>query len=180
MKRATYLFPVVILSIVILMIGCGQDQPQPQANAPSQPGAPAPAPTSTPVPIAEAVPQVQEQLKTIFANVQKWKAAGHRYADLNSKVAISDGLVPKEMISETGLMNVFGGPADISLAPPNAGVPDTFLVLFSGVPNEACVKLAFPTPPNYLVYAGDYMKTAPSEAQAKTLCTTGNMWFVAK
>lgn len=179
MKRATYLFPVLILSMAILATSCSQEGPQPAAT-PSQPTAAAPSPKSTVMPTAEAVPLTKDHLKALAASLKQWKASGHKYADINNQRAISDGLVPKEMVGEKGLVNLFGGPADISLAPANAGVPDTFLVLFSGVPNDACVKLAFPAPDGFVVYAGDFLKTATSEAQANSLCTTGNMWFVAK
>jgi len=176
MKRATYLLPGLVLAITILATSCTQEAPPPTAQ--SQPGAPGPAPTTV-IP-ADSVPLTKEQLKTIATNVKRWKAAGHSYSELNKKRAIDDGLVPKEMIRENGLVHLFGGPADIGAAPANAGVPDTFYVLFSGVPNDLCVKLAFPATDNFLVYAGNFLKTATSEEQAKSLCTTGNLWFIAK
>lgn len=177
MKRATYLIPVLIMSIAVLMTSCSQEATQPQP--PTQAGGPAPTPKPF-VPPADAVPQTVEQLKTILANVKKWKAAGHNYPDLNKNVAMSEGLLPREMITENGPMHLFGGPADISAAPPNTGIPNTFVVLYSGVPNDDCVKLTFPAPENFVVFAGEYLKTATSEQQAKSLCTTGNIWFVAK
>ncbi|HVQ39777.1 MAG TPA: type 4 pilus major pilin, partial [Pyrinomonadaceae bacterium] len=128
----------------------------------------------------EDQPQTTAQLKAIFSNAKNWKAAGHNYSELNRARAIADGVVPAEMIIHNGIQNLFGGPVDIGPAPAHTGIPDTFLVLFSGVPNADCVKLAFPAPDGFVAYAGDYLRIAASEDQARSLCTTGNMWFVAK
>lgn len=177
MKRATYLFPVLILAIAILATGCSGDEAPPPTTE-SQPGTAAPAPSA--VSSADRVPLTREQLKTIATSVKKWKAAGHSYADLNRKRATDDGLVPIEMVTENGLTHLFGGPADIGAAPANVGIPDTFYLLFSGVPSESCVQLTWPPNDGYIVFPGTWMKTATSEEQAKSLCTTGNIWFVAK
>lgn len=174
MKRAIYLSPLLFLAISILVTSCSQGGPE------SQPNTTTPSSNSTNVPSAESVPKTIEQLKAIISNAKRWKAAGHSYADLNFRRAIADDLLPKEMVDRDGIRNLFGGPVDIGPAPETVGVPDTFLVVFSGVPNESCVKLAFPANDNFIVYAGTYQKTPASEEQAKSLCTTGNMWFVAK
>lgn len=129
---------------------------------------------------SEDQPKTTEQLSVIARNAKKWKADGHNYSELNRTRAIADGLIPLEMIINGGIQNLFGGPVDISPAPLSAGIPDTFLVLFSGVPNDECVKLAFPPPNDFVVYAGNFLKLAGSEEEARSLCTTGNMWFIAK
>jgi hypothetical protein len=128
----------------------------------------------------EDEPTTTAQLRTVLTRVKKWKAEGHNYSELNPNRAIADDLIPAEMIIHNKLQNLFGGPVDITAAPANNVMPYTFLLLFSGVPDEDCVNLAFPPNDDFLVYAGDYRRIASSLEHAKLLCTTGNMWFVAR
>jgi len=129
---------------------------------------------------ADNVKKTSEQLRAILKNVKLWKAQGHNYTELNQSRALTDGLFPGEMVSNGLIRNSFGGPVDISFAPPTATNADTFLLVFSGVPDEDCAKLCFPAVNGFTVYAGTFQKAPASKDQAKSLCTTGNMWFVAR
>lgn len=129
----------------------------------------------------ERVNKASREINALIANVKRWKEKGHSYQELNRQRALDDGLFPGEMIDPNRLpKNAWGGAVDIAPAPANMG--DTFLIVFSGIPHEECVRLSFPINNNYKVYAGTFIETSvpASEEQARSLCLTGNMWFVAR
>jgi hypothetical protein len=138
----------------------------------------------TPEPASSAAGRVGEaarQLQSLVGNVKAWGAKGNGFESLGVKRALADGLFPAGMLRPDGVpANPWGGPVDVGPAPPAMG--DTFLVVFSGVPDEECVRLSLTPSASYKVYAGTFLDTSsPADAEAaKSLCATGNMWFVAK
>lgn len=153
-------------------------------RAPEAPALPAAAAAPPPSPSSSSsghAGEAAQELNSLVANIKAWGAKGNAYKGLDVKRVKDEGLFPSEMLRPDGSpVNPWGGAVAVDPAPPAMG--ETFLVVFSGVPGEECVRLSVTPSASYKVLAGTFSESSSpaDERAAKSLCTTGNMWFVAK
>src|SRR5438128_1582829 len=171
-------FQLILLGVLaaISTPGCstkGPENSNNQASTNVPPSNIGPGNTSLAPPSPENVRKSIEQITAIIDNTKRWKAQGHSYGELNPQRAVSDGVIPKDMIqSDGGIVNPWGGAASLG---PNPEGANSFYILFSAVPAADCVQLALQGKNSFEVRAGNWGGAAANEAEAKGNCVTGNI-----
>jgi hypothetical protein len=161
---------LLLLTIIIGTASCSSTHPRAATTPATDSGGP---------PSPEKVEQAVQQITTIINNARRWKADKHSYKELDTRRAIADGLVPKEMLNPSGEMhNPWDGAASIEPSPLPG--PESFTIVFSSVPNRDCVQIALQARGKFTVFAGKWGPNyeARGEARATDYCTNGNMWFL--
>lgn len=165
--------PLVLALGSFAVFGCSDKTSKPGETA----SATAPASTSATTPSQEKVKAAIDELTAIMNNAKEWKARGHNYNELSRNRAIADGIFPKQMLNESGgVVNPWGGAATIDPVPSR----NAFCVVFSHIPAPDCVQLYTQGKSLFAVHAGSFGTEPANEQEAKSLCETGNMWFMPK
>jgi hypothetical protein len=117
-----------------------------------------------------------DQIATVIDEIKLWKLNGHDYGLLSNKRAIADGLIPPEVVADENNIHLPWGNALIE--PLQNG--SSFSILFSNVANQHCVQLWKYGVEKMIIYTGYFGKTPINEDEARSFCTTGNIWLLPK
>ena len=84
------------------------------------------------------VQAAQNHISMIRTNAQQLFSGQPDYSGLTTSLATSAGMIPSEMVSGSSVVNAWSGSVTVATGTPSS----QFDITYSGLPEEACIKLA--------------------------------------